>query len=55
MTVDERDRLQRAYNAMCSAESSLDGLVAAQFVRGRLAEIRSELGRIAFPTPVTDG
>lgn len=44
----ERDELQAAYNALCSAESHLDGLVGGQAVRGRLAEIRSELGREAF-------
>lgn len=47
-----RDELQMAYNALCSAEASLDKANAGDTIRGRLAEIRFELGRTAFPRTV---
>lgn len=55
-TIVGNDYLQMAYNALCSAEASLDKANAGLTIRGRLAALRAELAETAFiPDETTEG
>lgn len=45
----ERDRLQRAYNALCGAEHDLEAIYPALTIKHELAGLRKRLGVLAFP------
>ena len=53
LTDFERDELQMAYNALCSAGAHLDKIdtvvIGINGLKGELAAVRQRLGTFAFP------